>query len=111
MKAGRSGNAGRSRSQPLLRRPPSGAWDEISEPLLRQATSDSELLQEEAEAMSRRHRNPMWTLDRGSGYYHTERQKHNRAYLVETGRWAGGGRRVAAAGRLAFDCLRGAGER
>jgi hypothetical protein len=41
---------------------------------------------EEASAIHRRSRNPMWTLDRGSGFYYTERQKNNRAYLVETGR-------------------------
>jgi hypothetical protein len=43
---------------------------------------------EEAAAISRRLRNPMWTLDRGSGFYHEERQKNGRAYLVETGRCA-----------------------
>ncbi|MEW5317554.1 MAG: hypothetical protein WDW38_008842 [Sanguina aurantia] len=44
---------------------------------------------EEQQVIKRKIRQPLWTLDRGTGYYQQERVKHKKASLLETGRHAG----------------------
>lgn len=41
---------------------------------------------EEQQVLQRRIRQPLWSLDRGTGYYQQERVKHKKASLLETGR-------------------------
>eukprot|EP00798_Chlamydomonas_sp_ICE-L_P014778 gene14778-20828_t len=44
---------------------------------------------EERGILQRRQEQPGWTVDRGTGFYASERARHKRAFLVETGRHAG----------------------
>lgn len=46
---------------------------------------------EEQQVLQRKIRQPLWTLDRGTGYHQQERVKHKKASLLETGRWVRGG--------------------
>ncbi|EFJ52245.1 hypothetical protein VOLCADRAFT_116283 [Volvox carteri f. nagariensis] len=50
---------------------------------------DQSLDNEEREVIRRRMRTGKWTLDRGAGYYATERQKRKLSCLVQTGKHAG----------------------
>lgn len=45
---------------------------------------------EEQQVLQRRIRQPLWSLDRGTGYYQQERVKHKKASLLETGRFVSG---------------------
>lgn len=45
---------------------------------------------EEQQVLQRRIRQPLWSLDRGTGYYQQERVKHKKASLLETGRFVVG---------------------
>lgn len=52
------------------------------------ANSDADDMDaEEQQVLQRKIRQPLWTLDRGTGYYQQERVKHKKASLLETGRW------------------------